>query len=127
MEPKISFELYETLEQNEHIEEVHFTADNQHYFNKHQLEGKAYGFLRTEQVKSHTVGEKQFYKMVQVPNPKTEIVVTLTREEVLAMEPVDEKLVFPSLRDRKKMQEAARKRAEALKAAAAKKAEGAKA
>ena len=97
---KISFELWDTVDAMPHIEEVHFTAKNNHYFNSYELfeltkgknkkaTGKFYGHLKLEQVPSHEVGTKQFYKLVEVANPDTLIVVTLTRDEVLAKIPVD--------------------------------------
>lgn len=92
---KISFDLYETVESNEHIQEVHFTKTNMHYFNKHELNGKNYGFLKAQQVFSHAVGEKQYFKMQNVPNPAAEIVLTLSRDAVLKMTPVEESKIFP--------------------------------
>lgn len=91
---KISFDLYDTVEQSEHLSEVFFTKDNRHYFNRHELNGKYYGFLKLEQVKTHAVGDKQFFKMKPVANPETEIVETMTREEILASEPVEVAEIF---------------------------------
>lgn len=98
---KISPELYDTVLENAHIEEVHFSADNKHYFNIHELldirskrgTGKYYGYLKVEQ-KSVGVdaSNRPIFKMVQVANPEALIVKTLTRSEILEMEttPLDE-------------------------------------
>lgn len=101
-QPKVSFDLYETLEDNQHILEVYFTKDNNHFFNKHFFQGKDYGFLKTEAMLDHVVGEKRFYKTVQTPNPKAEIVATLSREQILSAIPVDEADIFPTVADRRK-------------------------
>lgn len=100
---KISFELWDTVDQNEHIQEVHFTKDNQHFFNKHPLTetGKTYGFLKVQQVFSHSVGDKKFYKMKQIANPPTEITETLSRKEILSMIPVDESEVYSTVKGSK--------------------------
>lgn len=100
---KISFDLFDTVDQNEHIQEVYFTKDNQHFFNFHELKGKKYGSLKTEKVFSHSVGDRKFFKMVQVENKNTLIVETMTREEVLAEIPVDEKEIFPTGKSRARL------------------------
>ena len=114
MSVKISFELYDTVEQNEHITEVYFTKDNQHFFNKHELAGKFYGRLKTKQEFSHSVGDKKFFKMTNIHTPETEIKETLTRKQILAMEPVDEKEIFSAAKSsRLRFEEKRKKEAEA--------------
>lgn len=109
---KISYELYDTVEQNEHIQEVYFTKDNTHFLNKHELEGKFYGRLKVKQVLSHSVGDKKFFKMETIHTPETLIVETLSRKDILKMEPVDEKEIFSATKS-------SRLRAEEKKAKAA--------
>jgi len=85
-----------TLELNENIEEVYFTRNGSHFFNKHELmsdkgkkTGKFYGWLKTEVtevlVKDARGQSKPQLKLVNTANPVAEIVETLTREEVLAL------------------------------------------
>ncbi|HLX54992.1 MAG TPA: hypothetical protein VKR58_13690 [Aquella sp.] len=86
---KISDELYNLISDNDYIKEVHFTKANQHYLNVHELKvngvgtGKFYGYLKLEQVYSHSEGERKFYKMVQVANPPVLIVETVSRDQIL--------------------------------------------
>lgn len=81
-----------TLRKCPHIEEVYFTQEGNHYFNKHDLPGakkgdtKAYGHLNVAPVLYKVQGERKIYKMKSVDTPETEIVETLTREEVMEYE-----------------------------------------
>lgn len=82
-------ELKDTLTQCPHIEEVHFTAKGDHYFGAHKLDdkeskhnGKLYGRLKVEQVKYKVVGEKVFFKNKSIHTPETEIVQSLSADEV---------------------------------------------
>lgn len=83
-------ELKDTLRQYPHIEEVHFTDNGNHYFNKHEFidkgkgTGKYYGFLNTELRVYKVVGERKFFKNQSVPRGDAEIVETLSRNDVLA-------------------------------------------
>lgn len=108
---KVSFDLWDTIDQSPHIEEVYFSRDNKHFFNKHELDGKYYGFLKVQQVKSHSVGDKQYFKLKKVANPATEIVETMTREEILDSVPMEESEIFTTSRSR------ARAKADKAKAA----------
>lgn len=85
-----------TLELNENIEEVYFTKTGAHFFNKYELVDERgrktkrfFGWLKTRVkeiiVKDAQGKEKGVLKLVDVENPATEIVETLTRDEVLAL------------------------------------------
>jgi|GEM_PF-3020537 hypothetical protein len=85
-----------TLEVNENIEEVYFTRSGAHYLNRHELmtdkgkkTGKFYGWLKTEVVevlvKDARGQSKPTLKLVNTANPIAEIVVTMTRDELLAL------------------------------------------
>jgi hypothetical protein len=86
-------ELQDTLVSCPHIAEVHFTKDGNHFLNKYELHditkngpkpsGKFYGHLKHDLVVSKIVGERKFYKHASVAEPKTEIVETLSRDEIL--------------------------------------------
>lgn len=89
--------LQHTLNVCPHIQEVHFTAAGEHYFQVEELADtdakgkkmgptKKYGYLRTEAKVSKIVGERKFYKHASVPTPEAEIVESLTRDEVLDYE-----------------------------------------
>ncbi|MGN6416144.1 MAG: hypothetical protein ACTHMC_01540 [Pseudobacter sp.] len=85
--------LKDTLVQFPHIEELHFTAKGDHYLSAHKLDdkasahhGKLYGRLKVEKVKAKVVGEKVFFKNKSVHTPDTEIVETLSSDEVLNYE-----------------------------------------
>ena len=112
----ISPDLRATLEESESIEIVHFTAKGDHYFNVHEYvnekgkkSGKFYGYLLSkvvEVVSTDARGNtKATLKLVSVPNPKTEIVCTLTREQALALpdlEVEESAAVNPALANQKK-------------------------
>jgi hypothetical protein len=109
---EVSQDLRDTLLANEQIEKVHFTKTGNHYFNVHEYEervrakdgsgyssrktGKFYGHLLTEIVeetvnlKGGAIDKKM--KLRLMPNPKAEIVETLTREEVLALPVYEEEM-----------------------------------
>jgi hypothetical protein len=85
-------ELRDTLINMPHINEVHFTKDGDHFFEVHELNfdksgkkgltTKKYGFLRTEIVPV-MIGNDKKYKHVNVHTPESEVVETLSREEIL--------------------------------------------
>lgn len=87
---EISKALHDTLQEMEHIEEVHFTEKGDHYFNVHELReknkptGKFYGRLDYKQVKNGTNGDKTLYKVVEAARPDALIVKTLSRDKVIA-------------------------------------------
>lgn len=109
---EISQDLHDTLEAHDHIEKVHFTKTGDHYFNVHEYEervrakdgsgysskktGRFFGSMLTEVVeetvnlKGGAIDKKM--RLRQMPNPKAEIVETLTREEVLALPVYEEEL-----------------------------------
>lgn len=88
-------ELQNTLKKCPHIQDVHFTENGSHYFDKHELTdtgndkgkgtGRFFGYLNTKTViRTDKMGNKRAVN-VSVENPEAEIVETLTREEVLGM------------------------------------------
>jgi hypothetical protein len=92
-------ELQNTLQQFTHIEEVHFTAKGDHFFNVHEFlevnragknmgkaTGKFYGRFKIEDHEYKRVGERRFYRKVRVHTPEALIIEKLSREEVLAYE-----------------------------------------
>lgn len=94
---QISTDLYNTLLDNEHIVDVHFTAEGEHFFEVKELKdskgkgtGRFFGNLKTEikQVERHLPngGVEKKSKFVQTANTKYEIVETLSREECLELE-----------------------------------------
>lgn len=89
MAQKISADLQKTVAANPHIEEVHFTANGEHFFNVHEHKekgaktSKKYGRMALDVVPSHMDGTRQIYKQASVPMPEYEIVETLSREDVL--------------------------------------------
>lgn len=109
---QISQDLHDTVEANEHIEQVHFTKNGDHYFHVHEYEervrtkdgsgysnkktGRFFGWLKTEVVeetinlKGGAIDKKSRLRMM--PNPKTEIVETLTRDQVLALPVYEEEM-----------------------------------
>lgn len=86
---EISQALYDTLQEMEHIEEVHFTAKGAHYFNKHELTekkkptGKFYGRLNYKQEKSGTQGDKTLYRVVEAAVPDALITKSMSRDQVI--------------------------------------------
>lgn len=102
---EISQDLHDTLEANDHLEKVYFTERGDHYFNVHEYEervrakdgsgyssrktGRFFGHMLTEIVeetvnlKGGAIDKKM--KLRLMPNPKAEIVETLTREEALEL------------------------------------------
>ena len=110
-------DLRNTLELNEHIEQVHFTKTGAHFFNVHeyvnekgQKSGKLYGYLLTEvrevAVKGDRGKDTTMLKLVTMPNPKTEIAYTLTRDEVLELPDmeIDETQIYnPALANQKRV------------------------
>ncbi|WP_315823008.1 hypothetical protein [Paraflavitalea speifideaquila] len=78
-------DLKNTLRKYSHIEEVHFTAEGEHYFSCHEYaepiidelgkqkgkkQTRKYGFLRSEMKVARVVGERKFFKSVSVETPK---------------------------------------------------------
>jgi hypothetical protein len=88
-------ELQETLVNNDHIQNVHFAANGDHYFMKHELVKKGkqtdkfYGYLGLQY--EPTAKDPKLFKPVHVEIPKTEIVETLSREDVLKFKVKSEK------------------------------------
>lgn len=99
---EISQDLHDTLLNNEHIEQVHFTKEGHHYFNVHEFidrvpmkdqtgyrdkpTGELYGHLLTEVVEEQRNVRGAIQKELRVRNkrnPKARIVETLTREQAL--------------------------------------------
>ena len=97
MSPKISSELQKTVSANPHIEEVHFTAKGEHFFNVHEHKekgaktAKKYGRMALDIIPSHMDGTRQIYKQASVPMPEYEITETLSREDVLKAKADDSK------------------------------------
>lgn len=109
---EVSQDLHDTLEINDHIEKVHFTKTGDHFFNVHEYEerirakdgsgysskktGRFFGHMLTEVVeetvnlKGGAIDKKMRLRLM--PNPKAEIVETLTREEVLALPVYEEEM-----------------------------------
>ncbi|MFL5807936.1 MAG: hypothetical protein ACJ749_00365 [Flavisolibacter sp.] len=130
---KISKELQDTVKMFPHIEDVHFTASGEHFFNVHEHQSvddkgkkgvaKKYGRLNLEAVHVSNDGDRKIYKNKSVPAPETEIVKSLSREEVLKAK-VDvggksddaaEKLKAENEELKKKLAEAEKKAADAAK------------
>lgn len=87
----ITKELQETVATNEHIKEVHFTQDGHHHFNVHEHEKKKYVQVFRDKVIDNKTGKK--IDRV-VPNLKTAIVETISRDQVL-----DAKVVEPAVEE----------------------------
>ena len=109
---EVSQDLHDTLEVNDHIEKVHFTKTGDHFFNVHEYEervrakdgsgysskktGRFFGHMLTEVVeetvnlKGGAIDKKMRLRLM--PNPKAEIVETLTRDEVLALPVYEEEM-----------------------------------
>lgn len=94
---KISEDLHNTLLDNEHLEEVHFTASGDHFFHVKELKdargkgtGRLFGNLKTEIKQTEKVlsngGIEKKSKFIQTANKEYEIVETLSREECLELE-----------------------------------------
>lgn len=83
-EIKISDALRDTVATHPNINEVHFTADGHHHFKDPvTIEGKRY--IRTDEVKSQIQTPQGLAaKMIIKPVASTEVIKTLTRDEVLA-------------------------------------------
>ena len=82
-------DLQNTLITHDHIEEVHFTKNGNHYFQAYDLldengkkTGKRYGSLGFDYVNDPKSKENKS-KKINVANPAAEIVETLSREEAL--------------------------------------------
>lgn len=86
---KISEELKATIAAHPHIQDVHFTATGEHFFNTHEHKekgakaAKTYGRLKLEAVHVGNEGDRKIYKNQNVPVPETEIVETVSREDIL--------------------------------------------
>ncbi len=94
MTNKVSKELQDTVDQNLHIDHVHFTADGHHHFRVFQ-HGKDL-FTRLEEVPEKTKSNISTGKFILAPikNHKGEIhpahlvTETVSREEILKAKPV---------------------------------------
>lgn len=90
-------DLQTTLQSNPHIEEVHFAANGDHYFTKHELEDKikktkkAYGYLNAEPILSKVQGERKIFKIGPVHTAHAEIMESISRDKILAMKATDAK------------------------------------
>ena len=84
--------LQHTLAVSPHIEQVHFTESGDHYFATHEFTPKGskkvklYGKLKSEPVLKKVQGTREIYKIEPVETPEAEIIETLTRAEILAIE-----------------------------------------
>ena len=100
----VSQSLWDTVDQNEHIEEVHFTADGAHHFRAFEcvgLDGKTKGkYTRLTQVpevaakSGITTGKFVFAPILDKKNAEDVAHVvtdTYTRDEILATDPVPDK------------------------------------
>lgn len=93
----VSKSLQDTVEQNDHIEEVHFTADGHHHFRVFDHGGKKY--TRLTEIPEVTKGGISTNKLVLAPikNKRNQddeqhvIVETISRDEVLKATPVADK------------------------------------
>lgn len=98
----ITNSLQATVEQNEHIDEVHFTADGNHHFRVFSPEDKKNKNLysRLHEIHETTPGGIVTAKRILAPikdrknndDEKFLIVETLTREQVLSATPVADKV-----------------------------------
>lgn len=101
----ISQDLHNTVKRGEHIEEVYFTEQGDHYFTKHELvervevkrngnvsfadkkTGKFYGSLKVEAKTEVAIARNGATNtrtyMAGIANPDALIVLTLSRDEVL--------------------------------------------
>lgn len=91
---KISKDLQATVAANPHIEEVHFNANGDHYFNVHSHQeidekgkpkGKEekYGRLSLQAVHVGNEGDRKIYKNKSIPVAETKIIKTMSREDIL--------------------------------------------
>jgi membrane protein involved in colicin uptake len=94
MARKISKELQDTVKANPHIQDVHFTAKGEHFFDFHELKEKGsgkvvgkYARLGLEAVHVRNEGDRKIYKNQNVPLEDYKIVETLSREEILKAKP----------------------------------------
>lgn len=78
---KYTTELKDTLKENDHITDVHFTSGGHHYFNVHEhTDGKKYGQIHRATIINNKTGKKE----EQVaPNIKTLITETVKKEDIL--------------------------------------------
>jgi len=91
---KVTQSLQDTVEQNDHIEEVHFTADGKHHFRVFDHGGKKYTRLQEipEKLKSGVLTSKLV--LAPIKNRRNEdhedhlIVETVSRDEILKAKPV---------------------------------------
>jgi hypothetical protein len=103
---QITQDLHNTLQNSPGIKKVHFNSEGSHYFNVFELKndqgngtGDFYGGLKTEvreiSIRDVRGKETQAMRMMNIANPKTLIVETLTREEALKLPTVKlEKATF---------------------------------
>lgn len=118
-------DLQVTLSENPHLEEVHFTKNGTHYFNRHELveegkkTGKFYGYQKIVPKLQKVVGERRFFKNKSVHTPATELIQTMTAEEVLDYEFVETTDAnkggesLKEIREQRKLQKAAESKAAA--------------
>lgn len=94
MKSTVTKELQETLEQNPHIEDVHFTADGHHHFRAFQHGKDMYTRLAEVPEKSKTGIYTGKHVLAPIKNIRNEdheahkIVESVSREEVLSATPV---------------------------------------
>ncbi len=75
---KLAKEVIETVEQNEHIKEVHIAVNGHHYFNVHEHNGDKYARVFVQKIQKD--GRKS---EIVTPDLKTKIVKTYKREELV--------------------------------------------
>lgn len=79
----ISQGLQNTVDQNSHIDYVHFDAEGNHHFNVHEHDdGDLYARIHQQTVKDKNSREFN----IATPIIKSKIVESLTREQVLSMQ-----------------------------------------
>ncbi len=104
---EISEDLYNTLRKSPALKKVHFNSEGHHFFNVFELKdeegnstGELYGGLKSE-VREVTIRdtrgkETTAMKVVNIANPRTLIVESLSREEALKLPTVKlEKSLLP--------------------------------
>ena len=93
MKAKVSKSLQDTVRENSHINEVHFTGEGHHYFNVHEHKGDKYGRI-DESAKLSADGRSTV--KIHSPIIKTKIVETVNADEIRNMKVEEESIIVDS-------------------------------
>lgn len=92
-ERQVSKALIETVQENKHIDKVHFDAQGRHWLNVFEGKGLHKGVLFGHIARKNVVNKEGTINTIETPTEATRIVETIERETLLKLEPVSDLMV----------------------------------